>query len=123
MKKMAIGCLVFAALLSLTGCGLFGRNDDMPLPDYRNIEVSVREGARLKQIIAVSAERRGWAVRDAGDNMLRLTISQRSNLVEVNAVVVDETHYTLHMVSSNIPTRKYVQWIENLKRTVAALAI
>lgn len=123
MKKAIFAGILGLALATATGCGVFGGNDNAPPPDYSNISVMVREGAPLKNIIAAAAAQRGWDVRDTGENSLRLTIAQRSNLVEVNAIVLDPTHYSLHLVSSNIPTRKYVQWIGNLQRTVTALAL
>ncbi len=122
MKKAMYAVLTGLALTAVAGCGIFGSAEEPPPPDYPSINVMVREGASLKNIIAAAAAQRGWNVRDTGEDSLRLTIAQRSNLVEVNAVVLDPTHYALHLVSSNIPTRKYVQWIDNLQRTVTTLA-
>ena len=123
MKRTIFVGIVGMALAALTGCSVFSNDENMPLPDYSNISVMVHEGGNLKNIIAAAAARRGWSVSDASENSLRLTIVQRSNLVEVNAIVVDDTHYSLHQVSSNIPKRKYIQWINNLKSTIANLAL
>lgn len=125
MKKTIIAVMLGLTMAGVTGCGLFGggSDEDFPPPDYSNISVMVREGAQLKPIVAAAAARRGWSVQDTGENTLRLTISQRKNLVEVDVAVIDETHYSLYQVSSNIPTRKYVQWINNLISTVTNLAL
>lgn len=123
MNRAITAGIIGIGLAALTGCSVFRSEDNTPPPDYSNITVMMREGGDLKAVIAKAAALRGWSVCDTGEDSLRLTISQRANLVEVNAIVVDESHYSLKPVTYNIPTRKYVQWIDNLTRTITSLAI
>lgn len=123
MKKTIVSGIAALVVAGLAGCSAFNTAPEPPPPDYSNISVMVREGARLKAIIAAAAQQRGWSVDDTGENSLRLTISQRANLIVVDAIVVDDSHYSLALVQSNIPTRKYIQWAKNLQATVATLAL
>lgn len=113
--------LAFSAALFLCGCTTSDGNTYVP--DRNNVAVSVREGASLKAVVIQAAARRGWMPAEAGPDVVRLTIVQRSNKVVVDVKILDNTHYSIRQVESNIPARKYEQWINNLQRTIAGLAV
>ncbi len=121
MKKtvMALFAAAFAAVFA--GCALFREPDTTPPPAYENIAVMLQDGFSLKKAIMIGAPH-DWKIEELDESTLRLTISQRSNLVVVRATILDATHYSLHPISSNIPNRKYVQWVERLQRNIARTA-
>lgn len=112
---------IFMVSLVLTGCTTSERRD-APASNYENIPISVREGMKLKDVISSAAVRRGWIPADIDENTIRLQINQRSNVVVVDAVVIDSTHYSLRFVKSNIPDRKYIQWVGKLMASISKAA-
>ena len=120
--KCRLACVAMIILAGvLTGCATRERRD-VPAESYENISVTVRDGLKLKDVISSVAARRGWVPSDVGENTLRLQINQRSNVVVVDAVVLDPTHYSLRYVKSNIPERKYTQWVVRLMASISKAA-
>ena len=56
------------------------------------------------------------------DGSIRCTLSQREHLVVVDVVPVGNKAFSIRMVQSNIPVRKYDQWVNNLSREIVLQA-
>jgi hypothetical protein len=49
-------------------------------------------------------------------------LSQREHMVVVDVVPIGEKAFSIRMVQSNIPVRKYDQWVNNLSREIVMRA-
>ena len=117
MTKML---MVGVALVALVGCS---STPKAPPPDLNNITVTVASGKSLRDAIITSATRRRWITSTVSEDVVRCTILQRSNKVEIDIVIHDKTTYSIRYVSSNIPQKKYAQWVDNLRREIAKAAM
>ena len=50
---------------------------------------------------------------------VRCELVQRAHRVVVDVRLLDDRHYSILMVESNIPARKVSQWVSNLQREIA----
>ena len=116
MKKLVL----VAMMALLAGCASSSAKE-------RRVEVAgatvvVAAGHNLHDAVVQAATRRHWCVQELENGDLRCKIIQRSNVVAIDIVIVDETTYDIKFVESNIPTRKYNKWVQALQREIAMRA-
>ena len=68
--------------------------------------------------IMAAATRRRWLPQAQAGGTIRCTLSQRDHMVVVDVVPNGEQSFSIRMVQSNIPVRKYDQWVNNLSREI-----
>lgn len=113
---MKIGMV--AALVAVMGFGIAGcSTTEAPPQPVENISVTLAQGRTLKSAVITAATRRRW-MPSAQGNVIRCTLSQREHLVVVDVVLTDARTFSIRMVQSNIPVRKYDQWVNNLSREI-----
>ena len=118
IKNIAIPMV---ALCGLAGC--WTTTPEPTLPDnIENVSVIVTEGHQLKDAVITAANRRRWTPVERDDKTIRCELVQRSHKVVVDVILLDERHYSIQMVESNIPSRKVAQWVNNLQREIAKYA-
>lgn len=113
-------CFV-VVLAALAGCGSFGSEETLP-ENIGPIPVIVIEGQSLRNAVIKAATFRRWIPEEICASTIRCTIIQRSNRVVVDVRLVDEKHYAIDMIESNIPARKVSQWVGNLQCEIAKWA-
>ena len=106
----------FAALVAVLGFGGCFTPEAAPQP-VENVTVTLAQGRTLQNAVMTAATRRRW-VPSAQGNVIRCTLSQREHLVVVDVVLTDAQTFSIRQVQSNIPVRKYDQWINNLSREI-----
>lgn len=111
MKIAKVAALV--VVLGFVGCFT---EESAPKP-VENISVTPAQGRTLKSAVMMAAAHRRWMPSEQG-NIIRCTLSQRDNLVVVDVVLNDERTFSIRQVQSNIPVRKYDQWVNNLSREI-----
>ncbi len=116
MKKLAM----VAMMGLLAGCGLF--RSDEPRVEVDNATVVVAQGRNLRNAVVQAATRRRWIAQELENGDIRCKIVQRNNVVAIDIVIKNETTYAIRFVESNIPNRKYNQWVNNLQREIAKWA-
>lgn len=116
MKKLML--LAMGSLL--VGCGAFRAAE--PRVEVNNAMVVVAAGHNLRDAVVKAATRRRWVVQEQANGDIRCQILQRANVVTIDIVIVSETTYTIRFVESNIPNRKYNQWVGALQREIAKWA-
>ena len=112
MKIVNVAALV--AVLVFEGC--FTSPEAAPQP-VENVTVALAQGRTLPCAVMAAATRRRW-LPSAQGNVIRCTLSQRDHLVVVDVVLTDERTFSIRQVQSNIPVRKYNQWVNNLSREI-----
>ena len=109
--------LMLLAMVSLlVGCRAFRAEE--PRVEVNNATVVVTAGHNLRNAVVQAATRRHWAVQEQANGDIRCQILQRGNVVTIDIVIVSETTYTIKFVESNIPNRKYNQWVIALQREI-----
>jgi hypothetical protein len=83
-----------------------------------NVSVTLAQGRTLSSAIMTAAARRRWVPQNQANGTIRCTISQREHLVVVDVVPNGEQSFSIRPVQSNIPVRKYDQWVNNLSREI-----
>ena len=116
MKKV----VMVAMMGLLVGCGLF--RSEEPRIEVDNAMVVVTPGHDLRSAVVQAATHRRWSVQAMANGDIRCQIVQRKNVVTIDIVVKSDTTYAIRFVESNIPNRKYNQWINNLQREIAKWA-
>ena len=116
MKKLAM----MAVMGLLAGCASF--RGETPRMEVNNAPVAVSAGRNLKEAVVQAATRRHWNVQELENGDLRCQILQREHRVTIDVTITGENTYSIKFVESNIPTRKYNQWIGNLQREIARWA-
>jgi len=112
MNRIVMVMVVMAA----AGCSVFQTvGTGAPV---RDVSVMVSPGRTLQGAMLSAANRRGWAVVKNADGSYRLSIFQRSNRCVVDVVLNGEESFSILPVESNIPVRKYDQWVDNLRREI-----
>ena len=106
----------FAALAAVLGFGGCFTPEPAPQP-VENVTVTLAQGRTLKNAVMTAATRRRW-LPSAQGNTIRCTLNQREHLVVVDVVLTDERTFSIRQVQSNIPVRKYDQWVNNLSREI-----
>ena len=109
-----------AALVAVLGFGGCFTPEAAPQP-VENVAVTLAQGKTLQSAVMMAATRRRW-VPSAQGNVIRCTLSQREHLVIVDVVLTDARTFSIRQVQSNIPVRKYDQWVNNLSREIVYLA-
>ena len=92
-----------------------------PTP-VENVSVELAPGRTLQGAIMAAAAHRRWLPTKQADGTVRCTLSQREHMVVVDVVPVGEKAFSIRMVQSNIPVRKYDQWVNNLSREIVMRA-
>ena len=113
--------IMVVAMGLLAGCSLF--RGDEPRVTVDNAVVTVAQGRDLKSAVVQAAVRRRWNVQEMENGDIRCQIVQRKNKVTIDIVIKSENTYAIRFVESNIPNRKYNQWINNLQREIAKMAV
>ena len=112
-------CLVFE-------CGFVGctstSDKGYAVAQIENVSVTVAQGRTLSEAIMTAAARRRWMPQAQADGTIRCTLSQREHLVVVDVVPSGEQSFSIRLVQSNIPVRKYNQWADNLAREIVVQA-
>ena len=75
-------------------------------------------GRTLVGAVTVAAARRGWLPHAQANGTIRCTLTQRKHLVVVDVVPNGEQSFSIRLVQSNIPVRKYNQWANTLSREI-----
>lgn len=112
MNKIAL----IAVAVLLGGCSLFesvGTGDPV-----RDIQVTVSEGKALYDAMMSAANRHHWTVTANADGAYRLSHFQRKNRCIVDVTLNGNESFSILPVESNIPVRKYDQWVDNLRREI-----
>ena len=106
--------LILICLAALAGCSMFmDVGVGAPVDD---VQVFVAEGYSLERAIVSAAQRRRWMPKKTDEKTYRLTIVQRKNRCVVDVVMNGNKSFSILPVESNIPVRKYDQWVQNLWR-------
>ena len=106
-----------AALVAVLGFGGCFTPEAAPQP-VENVTVTLAQGRTLQNAVMTAATRRRWVPSAQGGNVIRCTLNQREHLVVVDVVLTDAQTFSIRQVQSNIPVRKYDQWINNLSREI-----
>ena len=123
MKAMKMMTIALVAGLScvLAGCMSSDTATAAPAP-VENVSVELAPGRTLQSAIMAAAAHRRWLPAKQADGTVRCTLSQREHKVVVDVVQVGEKSFSIRMVQSNIPVRKYDQWVNNLSREIVMRA-
>lgn len=119
MKKLM---LIATCGLCVAGCSTFGERATLP-PNIENVPVVLAPNRDLKSAVVVAAARRRWTPAEVDAETIRCTLVQRAHKVVVDVRLIDERHYSVLMVESNIPAKKVAQWVNNLQREIAKYAV
>ena len=118
---MKIKEIVVGALIAAIGCGMVGCQSEevaaTPTP-VENISFTLAQGRTFASAVTTAATRRRWLPQTQADGTIRCTLSQREHLVVVDVVQVGTQAFSIRQVQSNIPVRKYDQWVNNLSREI-----
>ena len=118
---MKIKKIVAGALAVAIGCGMVGCQSEevaaAPAP-VENISFTLAQGRTFASAVTTAATHRRWLPQVQADGTIRCTISQREHLVVVDVVPVGTQAFSIRQVQSNIPVRKYDQWVNNLSREI-----
>ena len=87
-----------------------------------NVAVEYAQGRTFASAVNLAATRRRWLPQAQADGSIRCTLSQREHLVVVDVVPGGEQSFSIRLVQSNIPVRKYNQWADNLAREIVVQA-
>ena len=117
MKKLVASALCAALGFGLAGCFSTSVEPGSPTP-VENVSVTLAPGRTLAGAITAAATRRRWLPQAQPDGTIRCTLSQREHLVVVDVVPNGERAFSIRFVQSNIPVRKYDQWVNNLSREI-----
>lgn len=123
--RMKITKVVSTTLIAAVCCGMVGcsttSEQTVPTP-VENVAVEYAQGRTFANAVNTAATRRRWLPQAQADGSIRCTLSQREHLVVVDVVPVGDKAFSIRMVQSNIPVRKYDQWVNNLSREIVLQA-
>ena len=127
MKAMKMMTIALVAGLSCVLAGCMSSDTDTPKATaaptpVENVSVELAPGRTLQGAIMAAAAHRRWLPTKKADGTIRCTLSQREHMVVVDVVPVGEKAFSIRMVQSNIPVRKYDQWVNNLSRGIVMRA-
>ena len=118
---MKIAKIVSTTLIAAVCCGMVGCSttpeQTAPTP-VENIAVEYAQGRTFASVVNLAATKRRWLPQAQADGSIRCMISQRGHFVIVDVVPVGDKAFSIRMVQSNIPVRKYDQWVNNLSREI-----
>ncbi len=126
MKKLVM--MVAVGMLGIVGCMTSGEKSNeaggatLP-PNIDNVSVVVSQGRTLKDAVVYAATYRRWVPEEVDAATIRCTLVQRAHKVVIDVRLLDERHYSIGMVESNIPARKVASWVNNLQREIAKYAV
>ena len=113
--------LVIAISMAM-GFGIIGcESTDLPI-QAENVSVILASGHTLPSAVASAATRRGWLPQKQEDGTIRCTFHRKDNLVVVDVVPSDKQSFSVRLVESNVPVRKYNQWVNNLVHDIIFFA-
>lgn len=127
MKALKMMTVALVAGLSCVLAGCMSSDTDTPKATaaptpVENVSVELAPGRTLQGAIMAAAAHRRWLPTKKADGTIRCTLSQREHMVVVDVVPVGEKAFSIRMVQSNIPVRKYDQWVNNLSREIVMRA-
>ena len=119
MKAMKmIGCVAISVLgLCMAGCSTPSSAD--AVTPVENAPFAARNGKTFAQAVTTAATHRRWVPEARENGVIRCTFVQRNHKVVVDVVQTSATTFSVRYVESNIPARKYDQWVNNLTREIA----
>ena len=117
IKRVVAVALCAAIGFGLAGCFSAAVDQGAPTP-VENISVKLAPGRTLPGAINAAASRRRWLPQEQDNGTIRCTLSQREHQVVVDVVPHGDRAFSIRMVQSNIPVRKYDQWVNNLSREI-----
>ena len=120
-RKIVAAALCAAIGLEFAGCTSASAEAVAPA-QIENVAVTPAQGRTLSGAIITAAARRGWSPSAQADGTIRCTLTQRQHLVVVDVVPNGEQSFSIRPVQSNIPVRKYDQWVNNLSREIVVQA-
>ena len=113
MKKVFV---ILLAASACAGCSVFEAvGTGAPVYD---VAVTVSKSGELKSALYAAAARRKWKVSEVGGEVYRLEIVQRANRCVIEVTLKGDDSFSILPVESNIPVRKYNQWVDNLRREI-----
>jgi len=125
MKKQMM--MVAIGMLGIIGCMTSGEKPKETVsatlpPNVENVSVVVAPGRTLKDAVVYASTRRRWVPEEVDFATIRCTLIQRAHKVVIDVRLLDECHYSIKMVESNIPAKKVASWVNNLQREIAKYA-
>lgn len=126
MKKQMM--MVAVGMLGIVGCMTSGEKSNeacgatLP-PNIDKVSVVVSQGRTLKDAVVYAATHRRWVPEEVDAATIRCTLVQRAHKVVIDVRLLDERHYSIGMIESNIPARKVASWVNNLQREIAKYAV
>ena len=119
MNKAVIVSLALVGACIVNGC-LSGGEAGVGAPE-ENVAVVLAPNQTLQNATIAAANRWGWKTTVLSPTVVRCSIDQRSNHVAVD-VVLEKDSFSIRGVESNIPVRKYEQWVTRLRREIVLRA-
>ena len=117
IRKICAAAMCAAVVCVLAGCGSTQPAQYVTKP-VENTTVVLAEGRTLQGAITAAATRRRWLPSAQADGTIRCTLAQRNHLVVVDVVPTGANSFSIRPVQSNIPARKFDQWVNNLCREI-----
>ena len=116
IAKIVSATLIFAVCCGMVGCTTTPEQT-APTP-VENVAVEYSQGRTFEIAVTLAATKRRWLPQTQADGSIRCTLCQREHLVVVDVIPVGAKAFSIRMVQSNIPVRKYDQWVNNLSREI-----
>lgn len=117
---MMIRNIALVGLLMMAGC--FTSSEETLPANVGPTVVVVAPGQNLRSAVIQAATRRRWMPEEKDAGTIRCVLVQRDHRVAVDVKILDDGHYAIDMVESNIPARKLSQWVGYLQRDIALFA-
>lgn len=114
MKKLIFAII---AIAFCSGCFLITPFESEP-DNIENILTIAGSRDELRAAIIKGASRRGWMATDKSEDTIRCVLLKRSHKVVVDIKMLDESHFSIIFVSSNVRNGKYYQWVDNLRNDI-----
>lgn len=117
--RLVLKACVLMASCGVAGCSLF-RNNEIGIGPTVEMSVgcNLKEGTTLEDAVYEAAAKHHWTTRPISPGNIRCVIHQRAHIVEVMVVLHDDRSFSIVGERSNIPVRKYNQWISFLSREI-----
>lgn len=103
-------------MAAFVGCST-GRSD-VAQRSFDNVSYTLAAGRTFDRAVAAAAVRRRWTPQTLDNGIYRCSLVQRDHRVVVDIVPAGPNAFSVKAVESNIPARKYNQWVDNLVREI-----
>ena len=112
--------VVSAAIAALVGCTTGG--SDVAPRSFDNVSYTLAAGRTFDRAVNTAAVRRRWTPQALDNGTYRCSLIQREHRVVVDIVPAGPSAFSVRAVESNIPAKKYNQWVDNLVREIVMQA-